>query len=142
MNRNPAIADMTDPPASILIVDDERDNRDLLELVLAWEGFFILTAASGEEALATVAQQPLDLILLDVMMPGMNGYEVTAKIKGNLATKSIPVMMVSALTDRNARTLGLAAGAADFLAKPLERAELVFRVRNCLRNTYADYHDK
>jgi diguanylate cyclase len=138
VSPSPNIADR---PVRILIVDDERDNRDLLELILAWEGFFILTAASGEEALATVAQQPLDLILLDVMMPGMNGYEVTAKIKGNLATTSIPVMMVSALTDRNARTLGLAAGAADFLAKPLERAELVFRVRNCLRNTYADYHD-
>jgi DNA-binding response OmpR family regulator len=113
-----------------------------MELVLAWEGFLILTAVSGEEALATVAQQPFDLILLDVMMPGMNGYEVLAKIKGNLATKNIPVMMVSALTDRNARTLGLGAGAEDFLAKPLLRAELVSRVRNCLRKTYAGYHDK
>jgi DNA-binding response OmpR family regulator len=142
MNPNPAIADMAEPPARILIVDDEPDNLELLEVILAWEGFVILTAASGEEALATVAQKPVDLVLLDIMMPDMNGYEVVAKIKGNLATKSIPVMMVSALTDRNARTLGLAAGAADFLAKPLERAELVFRVRNCLRNTYADYHDK
>jgi DNA-binding response OmpR family regulator len=113
-----------------------------MELVLAWEGFLILTAVSGEEALATVAQQPVDLILLDVMMPGMNGYEVADKIKGNLATKSIPVMMVSGLTDRNARTLRLGAGDEDFLAKPLLRAELVSRVRNCLRKTYADYHDK
>jgi DNA-binding response OmpR family regulator len=129
-------------PVRILIVDDERDNRELLELVLAWAGFLILTAASGEEALTTVAQQPPDLILLDVMMPGMTGYEVAAKIKGNIATKSIPVIMVSALTDRKARTLGLSAGAEDFLAKPLERAELVSRVRNCLRKTYADYHDE
>ena len=137
MNRNPAIADMTDPPASILIVDDEPDNRELLEVILAWEGFVILTAASGEEALASVAQKPVDLVLLDIMMPDMNGYEVVAKIKGNLATKNIPVLMISALVDVNTRTLALTAGADDFLAKPLERAELVLRVRNLLRKTRA-----
>ena len=135
MNRNPAIADMTDPPATILIVDDEPDNRELLEVILAWEGFVILTAGSGEDALATIARQPVDLVLLDIMMPEMNGYEVVAKIKGNLATKNIPVLMISALVDVNARTLALTAGADDFLAKPLERAELVLRVRNLLRNT-------
>lgn len=125
--------------ARILVVDDEHDNRELLGVILAWEGFLVVTAAGGAEALATVAQQPPDLILLDIMMPGMNGYEVVAKIKGNLATKNIPVMMVSALTDRNAMMLGLSAGADDFLAKPLDRVELVLRMRSLLRKTYADY---
>jgi len=130
MSASPYIADC---PARILIVDDESDNRELLAVILTWEGFVVVTAASGEEALATVAQQAPDLILLDVMMPGMNGYEVVAKIKGDVATKNIPVLMVSAVTDRNARMRGLSAGAEDFLAKPVERAELVRRVRNLLR---------
>jgi DNA-binding response OmpR family regulator len=133
MSSSPGIADT---PARILIVDDEPDNRELLEVVLAWEGFVILSAGSGEKALATVATQPVDLILLDIMMPEMNGYEVVAKIKGNLASKNIPVMMISALVDCDARMLALTAGADDFLAKPLERAELVSRVRNLLRKRY------
>ena len=140
MNPRPDIADH---PARILIVDDERHNRQLLEVMLAPEGFHLLTAASGEEALAMVAQQPPDLILLDVMMPGMDGYQVAAKIKGNPATKNIPVIMVTALDDRDARMLGLSAGAEDFLTKPVDRAELCVRVRNLLRlKAYGDYYDK
>ena len=136
MNPRPDIADH---PARILIVDDERHNRQLLEVMLAPEGFLLLTAASGEEALAMVAQQPPDLILLDIMMPGMDGYQVAAKIKGNLATKNIPIIMVTALDDRNARMLGLSAGAEDFLTKPVDRAELCVRVRNLLRlKAYGD----
>ena len=135
--------DIPDHPARILIVDDERPNRELLKVMLTPEGFLPLTAASGEEALAMVAQQPPDLILLDIMMPGMDGYQVTAKLKGNLATRSIPVIMVTALDDRNARMLGLSAGAEDFLTKPVDRAELCVRVRNLLRlKAYGDYHDK
>ncbi len=130
MNARPQIGDS---PARILVVDDERDNRELLEVILGWEGFVILMAASGEEALAIVAEQPLDLILLDVMMPGMNGYELAAKIKGGPATKSIPILIITALADRDARIRALSAGADDFLAKPLDRAELVARVRNLLR---------
>ena len=141
-NMNPQ-PDVADHPARILIVDDERHNRQLLEVMLAPEGFLLLTAASGEEALAMVAQQPPDLILLDVMMPGMDGYQVAATIKGNLATKNIPIIMVTALDDRNARMLGLSAGAEDFLTKPVDRAELCVRVRNLLRlKAYGDYHDK
>jgi signal transduction histidine kinase len=101
--------------------------------MLTSEGYLLLTAASGEEALAIVAQQPPDLILLDVMMPGMDGYQVTSEVKGNAATKDIPVIMVTALDDRNARMLGLNAGAEDFLTKPVDRAELYVRVRNLLR---------
>jgi len=81
--------DVAERPSRILIVDDEHHNRDLLEAMLRPEGFVLTSAASGEEAMALVAQHPPDLILLDIMMPGMDGYEVTSRIKGALATKNI-----------------------------------------------------
>ncbi len=120
-------------PARILIVDDERHNRTLLEVMLAPEGFVLTTAASGEEALAMVAQQAPDLIVLDVLMPGIGGHEVAAALKGSLATKNIPIIMVTAHDDHDAKLFGLTAGAEDFLTKPLDRAELCMRVRNLLR---------
>ena len=132
MNPSPS-PDIAAHTARILIVDDERHNRDLLDAILTSEGYLLLTAASGEEALAAIAKHQPDLILLDVMMPGKDGYQVTAEIKGNLATKDIPVIVISALDDRNARMLGLNAGAEDFLSKPVDRAELLVRVRNLLR---------
>jgi PAS domain S-box-containing protein len=92
-----------------------------------------VTAGSGEEALAAVAERPPDLILLDIMMAGMDGYQVAARLKSDSATKNIPIIMVTALDDRNARMLGLNAGAEDFLTKPVDRAELSVRVRNLLR---------
>jgi len=126
----------------ILIVDDERHNRQLLELMLQPEGFALSTAASGEEALKIVATDPPDLIILDVMMPGMNGYEVAAKIKAGQATRNIPVIMVTALDDREARMRGLGAGAEDFLSRPVDRAEVCVRVRNLLRlKAYGDDSD-
>ena len=130
MNPTP---DLPDRPARILIVDDQRDNRELLEIILKHEGFLTLTAATGGEALATAAQQPPDLILLDVLMPDMDGYQLAAKLKGDLATKNIPVIMISALDDRNAKMLALRAGAEDFLTKPMDRAELCERVKKVLR---------
>jgi two-component system, cell cycle sensor histidine kinase and response regulator CckA len=135
--------DIADHQPRILIVDDQQNDRQLLEAMLAREGFVLLTAASGEEALAIAAGQPPDLILLDIKLPGMDGYQVTSRIKGDPATKNIPVIMVSALDDRNARMLGLSAGAEDFLTKPVDRAELSVRVRNLLRlKAYGDYYDK
>jgi signal transduction histidine kinase len=125
--------DIAGHPARILIVDDEPHNRQLLEVMLKSEGFLFMSAANGEEALAMVARQPPDLILLDLMMPGMDGFQVAAQIKANVATKNIPVIMVTALDDRNVRMLGLNAGAEDFLTKPVDRAELYVRVRNLLR---------
>ena len=126
-------------PACILIVDDERHNRELLEVMLKPEGFLLVSAANGEEALAIMSRQPPDLILLDVMMPGMDGYEIAGRIKSDPNTKSIPVIMLTALDDRNAKMLGLNAGAEDFLTKPVDRAELSVRVRNLLRiKAYSD----
>jgi signal transduction histidine kinase len=131
--------DAADAPARILIVDDERRNSELLRVMLAPEGYLLQTAGSGEIALTMVEQEAPDLILLDVMMPGMDGYQVVGKIKANPATNNIPVIMLTALDDRNARMLGLSAGAEDFLTKPVDRAELCVRVRNLLRlKTYGD----
>jgi PAS domain S-box-containing protein len=139
MNPRP---DCFDRPARILIVDNERRNRQVLEGMLTPEGFLLQTAASGEEALAIVAQQPPDLILLDILMPGMDGYQVAGTIKGNLATKNIPIIIVTGLNDHDARIRGLDAGAEDFLTKPVDRAELRVRVRNLLRlKAFGDYYD-
>lgn len=124
---------MADQQASILIVDDEPQNRKLLEALLKPEGYFTLTAGSGEEALAMMAQQPPDLILLDIMMPGMDGLQVASQLKTDPATKNTPIIMVTALDDRNSRLAGLNAGAEEFLTKPVDRAELWVRVRNLLR---------
>jgi PAS domain S-box-containing protein len=129
--------------ARILIVDDERPTRQILEAMLKPEGFVLSNAGSAEEALAMVAEQAPDLILLDIILPGMDGYELTAKLKGNPSTRAIPIVIITALDDRNARMLGLSAGAEDFVTKPVDRAELCIRVRNLLRlKAYSDYHDQ
>ncbi|MES2180090.1 MAG: response regulator [Gemmatimonadota bacterium] len=144
MTPSPAWSpDVSSRPSRVLIVDDERHNRQLLEVMLRPEGFFIEVATSGEEALAMVAHEPPDLILLDIMMPGMDGYQVATAIKSNPITRNIPVIIVTALDDRDSRMRGLSAGAEDFLTKPVNRSELCVRVRNLLRlKAYGDYHDK
>jgi CheY-like chemotaxis protein len=109
----------------ILIVDDERMNRQVLEVMLGGGGYEIETADSGDEALAAVAKRAPDLILLDIMMPGMDGYRVATKLKTSETTGHIPVILVSALDDRNSRTHGLNVGADGFLTKPVNRADLL-----------------
>lgn len=124
---------MASQPATLLIVDDEPQVRKLLETLLRHEGYQTLSASSGEEALQLVAQQPPDLILLDIMMPGMDGYEVASHLKGDQTTASIPIIMLSALNESSARVSGLETGAEEFISKPVERVELWLRVRNLLR---------
>jgi signal transduction histidine kinase len=119
--------------ATILIVDDERLNRRLLQVLLRNEGYVTRGAASGEEALASIADDPPDLILLDVMMPGLDGRQVARAVKADPATSKIPIIIVTAQTDREARLAALDAGAEDFLTKPVDRVELRLRVRNLLR---------
>jgi len=127
-------------PATLLIVDDEIQNRKLLEVLLRPEGYLTLSVASGEEALATIAQRTPDLILLDVMMPGMDGYQVARALKASPATSNIPIIMLTAQLDRGAHVAGLNAGAEEFLTKPIDRAELCLRVRNLLRlKTLGDF---
>jgi diguanylate cyclase (GGDEF)-like protein/PAS domain S-box-containing protein len=120
-------------PATILIIDDEPQNRRLLQALLEPEGYVTRTAGSGEEALVSIAAFPPDLILLDVIMPGMDGREVASRIKADRATCNIPVIMVTAQSDHEARLAAVDGGAEDFLTKPIDRAELWFRVRNLLR---------
>ena len=130
-------------PARILIVDDERHNRQLLQVMLAQEGFELMAAPGGRDALDLVRKQPPDLILLDIMMPGMDGYMVVESIKRDPATRNIPIIVVTDLDDRDARMRALTIGAEDFLTKPVDRAELCLRVRNLLRlKEHGDYHDK
>ena len=124
---------MTKPTTTILIVDDEAHNRKLLEILLRAEGYPTRSASNGKDALASIAQQAPDLILLDVMMPGLDGYTVASTLKANAATSHIPIIMVTAQVDRAARIAGLGAGAEEFLQKPVDRAELYLRVRNLLR---------
>jgi putative two-component system response regulator len=118
---------------TILIVDDEPRNTRLVEAQLANQGYRIRTANNGEEALRQAQAEPPDLILLDVMMPGMSGYEVAARLKQDQRTLSIPIIMVTALDDRESRLQSLEAGAEEFLNKPVDRSELWIRVRNLLR---------
>ena len=124
---------MTERVSTILIVDDEPQNRKLLEALLKPEGYATATAGTGEEALTAVHRHPPDLVLLDVMMPGMDGYQVARALKGHATTSNIPIIMVTAQTDRSALFQGLDAGAEEFLTKPVNRAELWLRVRNLLR---------
>lgn len=131
-SARPAVPPMG-PIPRILIVDDERRNRQLLEVMLSQEGYELVTANSGLEALDSVAAHRPDLILLDVMMPGLNGYEVAATLKVDPATRHIPIIILTALDDRNSRIHGLTAGAEEFLTKPVNRHELCLRVRNLLR---------
>ena len=130
---------MSTAARNILIVDDELPNRKLLEALLRPEGYITRCACSGPEALALVATSRPDLILLDVMMPQMDGFEVVTLLKADPSTANIPVIMVTAQIDREARVAGLRAGAEEFLTKPVDRIELWLRVRNLLRlKAYSD----
>jgi two-component system cell cycle response regulator len=119
--------------ARVLVVDDILSNVKLLEAKLAAEYFEVLTAYNGEQALARVASDAPDIILLDVMMPGMDGFEVCRRIKSNTKTTHIPVVMVTALDQPSDRVTGLDAGADDFLTKPVDDMSLFARVRSLVR---------
>ena len=119
--------------ARVLVVDDILPNVKLLEAKLTSEYYDVLTATSGEEALQKVMQDSPDIVLLDVMMPGMDGFEVCKRIKADPSTAHIPVVMVTALTDSSDRVRGLQAGADDFLSKPVNDIALMARVRSLVR---------
>jgi class 3 adenylate cyclase len=120
-------------PARILVVDDTPMNVKLLRDLLEVRGYAVETAASGEEALACVRNRAPDLVLLDVMMPGMSGYEVCERLRADDATTALPVVLVTALDAEKERVTGLEAGADDFLSKPVNQPELFARVRSLLR---------
>ena len=124
--------DIPDHPARILIVDDERPNRELLKVMLTPEGFLPLTAASGEEALAMVAQQPPDVILLDIMMPRVSGWEVAAALLVDRSADRIPIIFVSARTGVTDRIRAFELGARAYVMKPFDPAGLAETVTKVL----------
>ena len=119
--------------ARILVVDDILPNVKLLEAKLSAEYFDVLTASDGPTAVQIAANETPDLILLDVMMPGMDGFEVCKRLRADTKTRHIPVVMVTALSDVSDRVRGLEAGADDFLSKPVNDVALFARVRSLVR---------
>jgi adenylate cyclase len=120
-------------PPKILVVDDTPRNVKLLADLLSVKGYRVVTASSGREALAQLDAAQPDLVLLDVVMPEMSGYEVCRKIRENPATAMLPIVMVTALDPAEERVKGIEAGADDFLTKPINQAELLARVQSLLR---------
>jgi two-component system cell cycle response regulator len=112
-----------------LVADDQPSNRELLEELPTTQGFTVITACDGASVLEKLARVQVDLVLLDVMMPHLNGFEACARIKNNPETYLIPVVLITALCDKQDRIEGIKAGADDFLTRPVDRTELLARVR-------------
>jgi len=117
----------------ILVVEDDISLRTILKMQLERAGYTVRAAEDGERALQAVAEEVPDLVLLDVMMPGMNGYEVCEALKSDVSTANIPVIMLTARSEQEDRIRGLSGGANDYLTKPYEVEELLVRVRNILQ---------
>ncbi|KAA0256618.1 MAG: response regulator [Acidobacteria bacterium] len=123
---------MPERPPSILIVDDEDDVVGLLQLVFETNGFAARTASNGKAAVAMAYEDPPDVILLDVMMPEMDGWQVLKVLKGDDRTRHIPVAMLSARAERRDKMIGLQEGAEAYIAKPFSPAEVVREVQSLL----------
>ncbi len=123
----------SDRPAKLLIADDNQQNRELLEAYLVVEGYEIAMATDGQETLDQVAAISPDLVLLDIMMPRLSGYEVCQQLKRDDDTRGIPILMVTALNEMGDIERAVEAGCDDFLTKPVNRLELTTRIKSLLR---------
>ena len=118
---------------AVLVIDDDVDQQDLLRLLLSRAGYVASTAGSAEEGLKLIDTHPPDVVLLDVMMPGINGFEACRRIRANPKTLDLPVVLVTALNSSEERIQGIEAGADDFLSKPVNREELLARVNSLVK---------
>jgi class 3 adenylate cyclase len=123
---------------SVLVVDDQPANLRLLDAVLSPRGYEVITAGSGEEALVALRESPIDLVLLDILMPGMDGYEVCGRIRADQMTAFLPVVMITASGDQE-KLRAIESGADDFITKPFNQAELLARVASLAK--VKRYHD-
>ena len=117
----------------ILCVDDEEANLKLLEKILVPRGYAVVSAASGKDALLKIKSQTIDLVLLDIIMPEMDGFEVCRQIKEDQKLRNIPVIMITALTAKQDRIRGIEAGAEEFLSKPFDQTEVLARIKILLK---------
>jgi class 3 adenylate cyclase len=124
----------------VLVVDDEEQNRTLLRDPLEARGYEVEEAENGVQALKKIAARPPDVILLDLMMPKMDGFEVCRRLKGNAKTAHIPVLMITALSERTERLMGIEAGANDYLNKPIDLQDVILRVGNAVYSKHL--HDQ
>jgi len=123
---------LTKEKRRILVVDDEQTVRDILQRTLEKEGYDVITAANGQEALDKISQFDVSLVLLDIMMPGLDGFEVLDRIPPYL---NIPVIMLSGIRDETTKIDSLGLGADDYIAKPFSKGELLARIQAKLRRT-------
>ncbi len=134
MPPDPKVAGDSGRAPRVLIADDNPQGVELLEAYLLDSGYEIRTAADGDKALRLVAEWHPDLILLDIMMPKVSGFEVCKKLRSNPATKSIAVLMVTALDQHSDIERAVEAGTDDFLTKPINKTELLLRVKSMLKS--------
>lgn len=118
--------------AKVLIIDDEERNRKLLEVLVQADGHATVLAASGDRGIELAVSEQPDVVLLDLMMPGMDGFEVVQRLKRNTVTRSLPIIIVTALDDVASNRRILASGADEFICKPVDRWELSLRLSRLL----------
>jgi len=133
MAEEPVAQEVKFDQSRVLVVDDNAQNLELLVAYLDTLGCKVVTAGDGVEALNQVRQSPFDLILLDIMMPRMSGFEVCSKLKSDPRTRDVPIIMVTALSEMDDIGKAVQCGADDFLSKPINKLELLTRVKSLLR---------